>query len=311
MRRSLANADRASRRLELHLLELFETIFRTSNLTVAGEALGLSQPAVSRGLARLRGIYDDPLFVRQQRGVRPTPFAQQLFEPVVTALDMVRGTVEKPVFVPRDERRSFNLAMSDIGERYFMSRLIRHLSSVAPNVAVEVVAADRAAFLAGLGSGDIDMGVGYFPDLGKQVRVRRLFTEHFVYVARRGHPRIKGSIEIADLKHLQHVLANPPGTQHATTVQRVLRGRRIHAPVMYELCSFLCVGPIVSETDVVSVVPLNLAKLVAEHLQLQILPPPVRFPSFEVSMVWHQRFDREEGSVWLRDVFAGLFKAAN
>lgn len=311
MKRTLGKASRVSRRLDLDLLELFETVFRTSNLTAAGEKLGLSQPAVSRGLARLREVYDDQLFVRQPRGVQPTPFAQQLVAPVAAALDIVRRTIEKPSFVPSEEHRCFNLAMSDMGEHHFMPRLIRHLSRVAPHVGAKVVSPDRAAFVAGLASGDIDLGVGYFPDLGRQVRVKRLFTERFVYIARRDHPAVHGKIGIADLKHLQHVIANPPGTQHAATVQRVLLGPRIRAPIMHELRSFLGVGPVVSESDLVSVVPLNLATLVADHLQLQIVPPPVRFPGFDVSMVWHQRFDREEGHAWLRSVFVGLFQATD
>jgi DNA-binding transcriptional LysR family regulator len=302
------NQPIVSRHLELGLLELFDTISRTSNLTAAGEKLGLSQPAVSRGLARLREIYDDPLFVRQQRGVQPTPFAQQLFEPIASALAILRSTVGKPVFSPAKEQRCFNLAMSDIGERYFMTRLVRHLSHAAPKVTVRVLSPDRASLLAGLASGDIDMGLGYFPDLGKQVRVKRLFKERFTYVARKGHPRVSQRMEIEDLRQLQHVVANPPGTQHAATVQRVLGARRIQAPISHELHSFLCVGPLISETDLVSVVPLNLAKLVAEHLHLQIVQPPVRFPGFDVSMVWHQRYDREAGRMWLRAVFSELFQ---
>lgn len=300
----------ASRRLELSLLELFDTVFRTSNLTAAGEQLGLSQPAVSRGLARLRDIYDDPLFVRRHRGVQPTPRAQELFEPIASALAIVRGTFGKPVFEPERQTRRFQLAMSDIGERYFIAHLIRHLGRIAPGVTIGVVSPERSAFLAALATGEIDMGIGYFPDLGKQVRVQRLFEEHFTYVARQGHPTVNGRIAVSDLRSLEHVIANPPGTQHAATVRKVLSGRRVRAPITHELYSFLGVGPIVSETDLVSVVPLNLARLVAEHLRLQIVRPPVRFPGFDVSMVWHQRFDREEGRLWLRRLFAELFVPA-
>lgn len=297
----------ASRRLELGLLELFDAVFRTSNLTAAGEQLGLSQPAVSRGLARLRDIYGDPLFVRQYRGVRPTPRAQDLFEPITSALATIRGTLGKPVFEPEKEGRRFQLAMSDIGERYFIAPLIRHLSRVAPGVTIGVVSAERSTFLEALATGEIDMGIGYFPELGKQVRVQRLFEERFTYVARRGHPTVNGAIAVSDLRLLEHVIANPPGTQHAATVRKILSSRRVRAPITHELYSFLGIGPIVAETNLVSVVPLNLARLVADHLHLQIVRPPVRFPGFDVSMVWHQRFNREEGLRWLRQLFVELF----
>src|SRR5882757_8653843 len=123
-----------SSHLDLNLLELFDSVWRTRNLTASGAALGLSQPAVSRGLARLREAYDDALFVRQQRGVEPTPFAERLAEPIAAALAIVRGSIDKPSFAPETDARTFRLAMSDIGERYFMPRLSRWLAEHAPAV---------------------------------------------------------------------------------------------------------------------------------------------------------------------------------
>jgi hypothetical protein len=100
--------------IDLNLLELFDTVFRTRNLTATGVRLGLSQPAVSYGLAKLRESYGDALFVRMQRGVQPTPFAEQLAQPVAAALHIVRGTVQKTAFVPVQATRTFRIAMTDI-----------------------------------------------------------------------------------------------------------------------------------------------------------------------------------------------------
>src|SRR5438552_1355780 len=104
-----------SRQLDLNLLELFETVYRTRNLTAAGAHLGLTQPAVSRGLGRLREMYGDALFVRQQRGVVPTPFADSLVSPVASALEILRSTVQRPTFSHSQEERTFRVAMADIG----------------------------------------------------------------------------------------------------------------------------------------------------------------------------------------------------
>ncbi|MDR6855747.1 LysR family transcriptional regulator [Variovorax guangxiensis] len=298
-----------SRQVDLNLLELFETVYRTRNLTAAGSQLGLTQPAVSRGLGRLREMYGDTLFVRQQRGVAPTPFADSLVSPVSSALEILRATVNRPTFSEGEEARTFRVAMSDVGERLFLPRLMRHLAEVAPQVVVEVVSPSRGELLDGLTSGQIDLAVGYLSDLGKQMHQRRLFRERFLYVARKDHPGVKGKLRREQLRELAHVVAGPVGMQHAAAVEKVLSGTRVKAKVALRVDSFLCVGPIVASTDLIGAVPSNLGAVVAPHLQLQLVEPPVQFPAFDVSMTWHQRFHRDPGSEWLRGVFVTLFDA--
>ncbi|WP_026229452.1 LysR family transcriptional regulator [Trinickia symbiotica] len=298
---------RSTPHLDLNLLELFECVWRTRNLTAAGERLGLSQPAVSRGLARLRDTYRDELFVRHRRGVEPTGFAQSLAEPVLTALAMVRRTVEKPTFSPMDDTRRFRVALSDIGERYFLPRLAQWFAKHAPNVGIDTVSASRAELQVGLDNGDIDLAVGFLPGLGKQVHERKLFEEKFVYIARAGHPSVNGRIRASQLRDLSHVVGSPQGTRHAAAVEKVLTGAGVKAVVAMRVDSFLTIGPIVANSDLVAVVPSNLAALVAEHVELQLLAPPVQFPRFDVSMVWHRRFHGDPAVGWLRETFLRLF----
>ncbi|MHA6915808.1 LysR family transcriptional regulator [Ralstonia pseudosolanacearum] len=301
------DSGKSAPHLDLNLLELFESIWRTRNLTATGERLGLSQPAVSRGLARLRETYGDELFVRHRRGVEPTAFAQTLAEPVSAALAIVRRTIEKPSFSAAEDARRFRVALSDIGERYFLPRLAAWLADHAPQVSIDTVSASREELLTGLASGEIDLAVGFLPGLGKQVHEKRLFQEKFVYIARRGHPGIDGRLQASQLRALPHVVGSPPGTQHAAAVEKVLTGPRVRAVVAMRVGSFLSIGPIVADSDLVAVVPSNLAALVSEHVGLQLIAPPVRFPSFEVSMVWHRRFHGDPGGAWLRGVFLQLF----
>lgn len=296
-----------SRQLDLNLLELFETVYRARNLTAAGSQLGLTQPAVSRGIARLREMYGDILFVRQQRGVVPTPFADALVSPVASALEILRSTVQRPTFRTGEEARTFRIAMSDIGERLFLPRLMSHLAEAAPHVIVEAVSPSSGELHDGLGSGQIDLAVGYLSNLGKQMHQKRLFHERFVYVARKGHPSIKGRLRREQLRELRHVVAGPEGMQHAAAVEKVLAGPRVRARVALRVHSFLCVGPIVASTDLIGAVPSNLGAMVAAHMNLQLIDPPVQFPGFDVSMTWHQRFHRDPGSEWLRMLMVTLF----
>ena len=300
-----------SRRLDLRLLELFECVYRTRNLTAAGARLGLSQPAVSRGLARLREAYDDPLFVRQQRGVQPTPLADRLATPLASALGIVQGTAERLAFDPASDRRHLRIAMSDIGERFFLPRLLERLAKTAPRVTIEAVSQTMPELAAGLASGEIDLVAGFLPDLGKQVHQRRLFRERFIYIVRSGHPVVRGTLTREQLRELPHVLASPAGTPHAAAVERVLAGPRVRAKIALRVRSFLCVAPIVVQTDLIAAVPSNLAGLLAEHLDIQIVEPPVQIPGFEVSLGWHDRFHRDPAIEWLRTVCFELFQGLN
>lgn len=297
-----------TRQLDLNLLELFETVYRTRNLTAAGSQLGLTQPAVSRGLGRLRQMYGDALFVRQQRGVAPTPFADALAAPVNSALETLRSTLVRPTFEPAQQARTFRVAMSDVGERILLPSVMAHLAGNAAQVVIEAVSPGEQQLHEGLASGQIDLAVGFFGPLSKQVHHRRLFRERFVYVARQGHPAVGNKLKREQLRALPHVVGGPKGMQHSAAVEKVLSGPRIKARVALRVHSLLCVGPVVANTDLLGLVPSNLGAMVASHMPLQVLEPPVQFPGFDVTMVWHQRFHGDPASEWLRTVFVRLFE---
>lgn len=298
-----------SRQVDLNLLDLFETIYQTRNLTAAGSRLGLTQSAVSRSLGRLREMYGDALFVRQQRGVAPTPLADALAPPVTAALSTLRSTLRAPSFDHTKQNHTFRIAMSDVGERIFLPKLLDYLTSAAPNVVIEAISTSQEQLQEGLNSGQIHLAVGFFGTLSKQVHQKRLFREQFVYVAREGHPLVKGKLHKEQIRNLRHIVGGPDGMLHATTVGKVLAGNRVKAPVASRVHSLLCVAPLVASSDMIGVLPSNLAKVVAGHMPLQIIPPPIQFPSFDVTMVWHDRFHREPSTVWLRDTFTQLFES--
>lgn len=295
------------RAVDIQLLELFVRIHRSRNVSVACAELGLSQPAASRAVGRLREIYGDPLFVRQHRGVLPTPFADWLAPQVGAALADLQGTIEAPMFDPATAQRGFVVSMTDIGERYFLPRLVRHLADVAPGVTVQAVGPSHD-LADGLASGAIDMAVGFLPALGKQVHVERLFRERFVHIARKGHPALRGPLTAARLRTLPHALVNPTGTLHAVVVEKALTSPRVRAPIALRVGSFLSLGPIIADTDLVAVVPSNLAQLVAAHLPLRLVQPPIQIPGFDLEMAWHRRYHRDPGSLWLRRLFGELFR---
>lgn len=297
-----------TRDLDLNLLVLFDIVYRTGNLTATGLRLGLSQPAVSYGLAKLRKIYGDALFVRMRHGVQPTPLAVDLAGPIAAAIEMVRSTIKKVEFAPAELQRTFRLAMSDIGERYFLPRLARQLDVEAPRVLIETLSPPLAELTDGLASGEIDLAVGFIPHLGKQVREQVLFSEKFVYLMRRGHPAADEVLTASRIRALRHVVASPPGTQHLYAVEKMLKSPQVRSEIALHVRSFLSVGPIVSDTNLVALVPSNLATLIASNLDVCVRTPKLKFPLFDVSMCWHQRFHQDPALQWLRGILVDLFK---
>ena len=233
------------RHLDVPLLQLFEAVYKTRNLTAAGTRLGLSQPAVSRSLAKLRAVYDDPLFVRQRRGVAPTPYAESLVEPLALALRTLRGTLHPDHFEPQSAHRMFTISLNDIGERLFLPRVLQHFARHAPGLTLSVVAPALDELHGGLASGTIDLAAGFFPKVGKQFHQKRLFRERFIYIARRGHPIVKDTLTREQQSALPHVVAGPRGTEHAALVRKALGTTMLKSPVALNVQSFLCVAPIV------------------------------------------------------------------
>jgi DNA-binding transcriptional LysR family regulator len=291
--------------MDIRALELLDRVYRTRNVSAACAELGLSQPAASRTLARLRDIYADALFVRQQRGVQPTPRADLLAPQIAAALSTLERTMITPGFESRTARRTFRVACSDIGERHFLPRLARHLAKAAPDVRLEIAAMPDLS--AALASGAVDLAVGFLPALGKQVHIRCLFREKFVYVARRNHPRMRAPLEVRQLREVQHAIASPAGYSHTAVVEHVLASSRVRVPVAVRVRSFLSLGAIVAGSDLVAVIPSNLAKAFIEYLPLQVLEPPFHITGFDISVGWHQRFHRDPGNRWLRETWISVF----
>ena len=308
--KSLQRHKPLNRQLDLNLLELFETVMRTRNLTAAGARLGLSQPAMSRALARLRQMYGDALFVRHQSGVLPTPFAERLAPTVGAALDAIRSTLERPGFDETRQQRTFRVALSDVGERIFLPRLMASLQQHAPHVSLEALTPTPEMMSAGLASGQIDLAVGYFGGMGKQLRQQRLFKERFVYVLRAGHPALQGPWSRETLRGLGHVVGGPEVMQYLAAIEKVLHGPQVRAQVALRVHSQLCIGPVVAASNLAGLMPGNLAALVAAHMPLVLREPPLRFPGFEVTMLWHDRYHLDPASQWLRALFVQLFEGA-
>src|SRR5438270_8326630 len=164
--------------VDLNLLRVFDAVLQERSVTAAAGRLGLTQPAVSNALARLRTLLGDALFVRTARGMEPTPFARGVAEPVRQALALLdTALAHGPGFDPASATRAFRFYMSDLGQVEFLPPLVERVQRLAPGVKLEAAAFDLEDIADALGSGALDIAVGFLPGLGPPIARRALFRD--------------------------------------------------------------------------------------------------------------------------------------
>lgn len=286
--------------LDLNLLRVFDAIGRTQNVTLAGEALDLTQPAMSNALGRLRRHFDDHLFVRTPSGMRPTPLGERLAGPVREALALIEATLATPVrFDPARSDRLFRISTSDLGETIFLPPMIEAIRRRAPGVRIETRPVPLAAIAAALESGEVDLAMGALAFPGRGVRAHALFREPYVCVLRADHPRVGRGIARRQLETLDYVLVAPSETAHKN-VELTLNRLGLGARVAVRTPHFMALPGILERTDLVAVLPVRLAELFCRDGRLQAVPFPHPLAEIEIKAFWHERFERDPAIAWLR-----------
>lgn len=293
--------------IDLNLLVLFDRLLRTRSVSQAAEQLGLSQPAASNALARLRRQFDDPLFVRTPAGMIPTARAQLLAGPLQQALALLDGAITAPpVFVPQASQRRFALGMTDIGEIYFLPSLMKRLAEAAPGASVTTMRLASEALREGLESGRVDLAIGLLPQLQGGFHQRRLFSQRYVCLFRRGHALDRPRLSAAEFAAAEHVSIVAEGTGHGRVDESLARAgvrRRVRLTVPH----FVAVGHILRGTDLVATVPQKLAEALCEPFGLAWTALPVRLPPFDVGVFWHARVHKDTANQWLRGLITSSF----
>ncbi len=293
--------------IDLNLLRAFDAIATEGSVTVAGERIGLSQPAMSNALARLRALFDDPLFVRTPRGMRPTPFAQQLAQPVREALRLIQGALQQHAgFDPASSGNTFRLSMSDIGEMVFLPGLLERVKRDAPGVKIEVARISIKDTHAQLEAGELDLAVGFLPGLTTGMRQQPLFREHYVCMLRADHPVIGAKIGAKQFRQAAHVLVSYAGTGHQV-IEETYAKEGLNGRIAARVPDFLVVPMILARTELIVTLPSRVAAVFAQLGRFKVLELPIGMPSFEVRLHWHQRFHQDPANRWLREVMAELY----
>ncbi|PSH62121.1 LysR family transcriptional regulator [Phyllobacterium sophorae] len=290
------------RRLDLNLLLLLNGLHRQQNLSAVARTLGLSQPAASAGLRKLRAFFEDPLFLPTGRGMKPTPFAESIAASVASVLTIVeRDLLHKPVFLPLESDRVFTITTPDIGVPIFVPPILERIRAEAPKVNLKCVACPHAELEDRMEQGEIDLAIGYFPDLaGPNIVIEALFDHPFTCIVSKRHPTIGDTLSIEQFLAADHLVVTQQGRSQEIFERRV-QELKLQRRILLQLPHFMNVPQMIAQSDMIATVPLSLGAWYA-HIGLKLLPPPITIPVIEVKQFWHRRMTNDPAVHWLRTI---------
>jgi DNA-binding transcriptional LysR family regulator len=297
-------AERNLRTVDLNLLVVFDALMAERNVTRAAERNGLSQPAVSKALNRLRGLFDDPLFVRRDRGMEPTARALELAGPIHGALADISRTLTLPAaFEPSTVKATVKIATIDLYHTKLLPSLVRQLRQQAPGVDLQVRANDCSQLREQLASGEVDIA---FAPLGRSAELcaEPLWNDRLVMLAGNDNPlpepmTIETYAAAAHLVEAGHVQVSPEGVG-TSVVDAILAARGLRRHIALVLPNSAGIPFIVAATDLIATLPSRIVKGLLPMANVRILTPPL--PEVEVSphMFWHRRTHADPLQIWLR-----------
>jgi DNA-binding transcriptional LysR family regulator len=293
--------------IDLNQLVLFQQLMVERGVSKVAEKMGLTQPAVSNTLAKLRRQFGDDLFVRTPGGMMPTPFAEQLAEPIGYALGMIHsGLNQHSRFDPGSVKRSVTIGMTDIGEIVFLPRLVERLRQEAPGVSLSTVRTTTTNLRDEMEAGKVDLAIGPLPQLKAGFFQRRLFRQRYVCLFRKGHALDRKRLSLADFKAAEHLIVVSAGTGHGK-VDELIRRAGIERSVALTIPHFVSVGHLLRRTDMVTTVTERLAESLVEPFDLTFRPHPVDLPEVAINVFWHAKVHRSPAHQWMRGVVFELF----
>ena len=291
-------------KVDLNLFVVFDAIYTEANLTHAGQIIGITQPAVSNALARLRESFNDPLFVRTAQGMVPTPMAQNIISPVRSALALLRVSVqESRTFNPLQANKTFRISMTDLTEAVVLPPLFQRLRKQAPSVVVESFLSHRRETTSDLAAGRLDFAIDAPLNTDPQVRHVKLMEDRYVCAMRPAHPLAgQPSVSLDEYLGLTHI--------HISTrrnglgqVDLALGKMGLQRKITLRSQHYLMASNVLQHTDMVMTVPERFARRHALHF---VALPLNELPSVETHLYWHESTEQDPANRWMRELLIEL-----
>jgi len=293
--------------VDLNLLAVFNQLLVERRVSKVAENLGLTQPAISNALARLRKLLGDELFLRTPGGMEPTPFADQLAEPVAYALGMIHSALnQRSTFDPAVSERVFTIGMTDIGEIYFLPSLMERLAAAAPRLSLSTVRNTAVNLRDEMSAGHVDLAIGLLPQLKGGFYQRRLFKQRYVCMFRKAHRLDKRKISLQEFSAAEHVVVVSAGTGHGK-VDELLERSGIERKVRLTVPHFVAIGHILHNTNMVATVPERLAQRMVEPFGLSYVSHPAALPEVAINVFWHAKHHKDPANQWLRGLLFEMY----
>lgn len=283
--------------VDLNLFVVFEAIYLERNLTRAAERLCLSQPAVSNALSRLRRTFDDPLFVRAQKSMVPTPVAENIIGRVRDALLLMNSSLtEETTFQPDRANKVFRINMSDLIAAMILPAMEENITRTAPGINIESYYIPRPDLTRELATGAVDFGVDVPLLSDPQLHHVPLLKERYVCMVRKDHPHVGDTITVEDyirLNHI-HVSSRRSGLGH---VEIALNALGLHRNIQLRLQHNMVAPLVALRSDLALTAPIGLVK----QYNARIIELPFAMPEMELHLYWHKSRNDDQSSRWLRD----------
>jgi len=292
---------------DLNLLIVFDAVMQERSVTRAGSRIGLSQPAMSHALSRLRHMLKDDLFVRAPDGMVPTPRAEALALPLRNALSEMRLALEPVSFDPAATDRRFMIAVDNYCAVILTPPLVVAVSAAAPAVQLDIRPSGTLDIVDRLDQGELDLALGRTASSGERFVTVPLLDDPFVLVMRRGHPASRGKLTAASYAALPHLEVSSSQVDtsfidHWLADAGLARRIALRAP-------YLSAAAILAQSDLVAAFTHRIAREFVRNHPLQICEPPYESPRIQTHMLWHRRLDRHPAHRWLREIILSVSKS--
>jgi DNA-binding transcriptional LysR family regulator len=291
------------RKLDLNLLPIAAALFEERSVSRAAEKLGISQPAASRALQRLRRMVGDPLFVKSRRGVEPTPKAVALAACAREILSKVEaGLLAQPEFHPANYRGTFSISTSEGAEFWLWPEIFRRLKKISPHSTYRLLRIPVANLARQLESGEVDLTVGFFPMLhGSNLIQQGLLKMKSVCLLRADHRVRKAKLTRSQFEKLEHVVVD--GASRNLVIDHAISTHHLRRKVALVISGYSSLASILASSDLIATVPLPMGvQLVENAHNLRMIQPPVDFPGILIAQYWEGRFNDDPRNQWLRAV---------
>lgn len=294
--------------VDLNLMVAFTAIYTERQISRAAKRIGLSQPAMSAALARLRTVYQDPLFVRSPQGMMPTHRAKQLEGPISKALELLRASlIPEAPFNPLHCDKSFRLSLSDWMCINLIPVLSARLQHEAPAVQLTIRNISNKEMPHALMNGELDLAISGQPYKEPGLYRQILYREHYECFVWRGHSAIRNNLTLKDYVRFPHLLFSPEGAGIGA-VDKALAKKKLKRKIAVRVVYSLAMPVMIQNTDLIATVPAPIARYYAKFLEIKVFDPPIALPEHDIIQYWNKENHTDPAHRWFRALVAEICK---